>query len=104
MTAQFTNFKIYSVDAASQSTSGSGVLVLSWKDERLAWDTVEYPDVTKLQLEDMDTIWRPVVVISNQITTGGNSFAMTVATTVNPDGHVVWEVHVPAGDFRCSTM
>ena len=79
--AQLKDTRVYELHAESSSILAQGLLVLTWTDTRLAWSTVDYPDIDQIDVSDQD-IWKPVVVLSNLLRSGSRNPMTDVQTTV----------------------
>jgi len=103
VTAAIQDFQIYGLDAVTESTSGQGLMVLSWEDTRLRWSKKGYPDVHNIHIS-VEEIWHPVIVLGNLVESKSTFPLSTVETTVYSNGTVVWEQSINSGIFGCPSI
>ena len=103
ITAAVRPFNIFDLDAAALSTSGQGLLWMSWVDSRLSWSIIDFPETSYVDI-DVETIWHPVVALSNLVKSGAVQPLRNIRTTVYSNGTVVWEQSIQSSEFRCGSI
>ncbi|CAC5395889.1 unnamed protein product [Mytilus coruscus] len=92
----FSLVSVYELDVKNQLLSTSAAFKITWKDELLIWNPVNYNGLDQLTVT-LASIWKPDVIILNSVSTQKtltNNDDDDHYVTVNRDGFIEWWVYV----------
>lgn len=79
--------RIDELDATKETMTTTFMLVQTWKDPRLAWNTSQYGGIKSIRMRER-SIWRPDIEVANQAP--GFSLTSEALPSINYDGTVVY--------------
>ncbi len=82
-------FVVLDLDDASQTMSFTMNIIMTWRDDNLAWEPRDYSNITKIHVA-LDTMWRPSVAMINGVI-GSSILESTVPLVIRSHGLIIWQ-------------
>lgn len=81
---------IVEFNEVSEKLSITGKLKLSWTDEYLTWDPLQYDGLNSISIPQNE-VWKPDIALENSITKYRDLGTSTMNVRIQSDGHVIWK-------------